>query len=332
MMKCIRAIYWLYLVGEVQLKLLKIMKFSNERYILTVKTIAIQSPGDMGHAVGKVLKENGFDVITCLSGRSERTTELAKAGGFRIVETVDDVVNEADLILSILVPSRAKELASEVSKAFIRTQATAYFVDCNAISPNSSKEICEIINSTGGTFIDGGIVGGAPTKGDTPRFYVSGPEAEVVTQLDQKGIIVKVVGSNVGQASGIKMCYAALTKGTNTLQVALLTAAHKMGLIEQLKEEFEFSQQGALNAMESGISRLPANSHRWIGEMEEISSTFQSLGITPYFHKGAADVYRMLNETPFASETPETIDSSRSTWETIAAAADIVNSPSVRSE
>ena len=154
----------------------------------------------------------------------------------------------------------------------------------------------------------------------------------MVAVLDGKGIIVKVVGPDVGQASGIKMCYAALTKGTHTLQVALLTAAQKMGLTEQLKEEFAFSQQGALAAMESGISRLPANAHRWIGEMEEISSTFASLGVTPHFHMGAADVYKLLNETPFAEETPETIDKNRSTWDTISVAADMVNSPYVRPE
>ena len=297
-----------------------------------VKTVAIQSPGDMGHAVGKVLGENGFDVITCLAGRSQRTKELAKEGNFRIVGTMDDLVNEADLILSILVPGRAKELVNEVAESLNRTGATTYFADCNAVSPDTAKEISKTINAAGGTFIDGGIIGTAPTKGDTPRFYVSGPDADVVAVLDGKGIIVKVVGPDIGQASGIKMCYAALTKGTHTLQVALLTAAQKMGLTEQLKEEFAFSQQGALAAMESGISRLPANAHRWIGEMEEISSTFASLGVTPHFHMGAADVYKLLNETPFAEETPETIDKNRSTWDTISVAADMVNSPYVRPE
>jgi len=297
-----------------------------------VKTVAIQSPGDMGHAVGKVLGKNGFDVITCLAGRSQRTKELAEEGNFRIVETMDDLVNEADLILSILVPGRAKELVNEVAESLNRTGATTYFADCNAVSPDTAKEISKTINAAGGTFIDGGIIGTAPTKGDTPRFYVSGPDADVVAVLDGKGIIVKVVGPDVGQASGIKMCYAALTKGTHTLQVALLTAAQKMGLTEQLKEEFAFSQQGALAAMESGISRLPANAHRWIGEMEEISSTFASLGVTPHFHMGAADVYKLLNETPFAEETPETIDKNRSTWDTISVAADMVNSPYVRPE
>ena len=82
--------------------------------------------------------------------------------------------------------------------------------------------------------------------------------------------------------------------------------------------------------MESGISRLPANAHRWIGEMEEISSTFEDLGVTPHFHKGAAEMYRLLNSTPFGSETPETIDQNRTAWETIRAAADLIDNPKSR--
>ena len=98
-----------------------------------------------------------------------------------------------------------------------------------------------------------------------------------------------------------------------------------MGLTDDLKKEFEFSQKEHLIAMETGISRLPANAHRWIGEMEEISSTFESLGITPDFHNGAADVYRMLVRTTFSEETPETIDKNRTTWETIEALVDLTN-------
>ncbi len=295
-----------------------------------VKTVAIMSPGDMGHSVGNVLGDNGFDVITCLEGRSSRTKELAEKGNFRVVDSMDQMVQEADLILSILVPSRAKDLAEEVSAAMKRSRGTSYFVDCNAISPKSAKELEVIINSAGGNFIDGGIIGTAPAKGDTPRFYVSGPDAQVVTELNGKGIIVKSVGNEIGQASGIKMCYAALTKGTNTLQVALLTAAEKMGLTEALREEFEFSQKAHLNSMEKGISRLPANAHRWIGEMEEISSTFEDLGVTPHFHKGAAEIYKLLNSTPFGNETPETIDQNRTVWETIRAAADLIENPQSR--
>ena len=236
------------------------------------------------------------------------------------------MVIQADLVLSIMVPSKAMSFVREISPHFESSKTPTYFADCNAVSPQSALAMAEVINQAGGKFIDGGIIGTAPTKGDTPRFYVSGPDASVGMELDGRGIIVKAIGNKVGEASGIKMCYAALTKGTNTLHVALLTAASRMGLTDDLRKEFEFSQKSHLAAMEKGISRLPANAHRWIGEMEEIAATFENLGVTPNFHKGAAEIYKMLNSTPFAKESPETIDKDRTTWDTIEAVSKIADS------
>ena len=135
--------------------------------------------------------------------------------------------------------------------------------------------------------------------------------------LDGKGIQVKLIGNEIGQASGIKMCYAALTKGTNTLQVALLILAEKMGLLDELVEEFSSSQSNVLNSMEKSIKRLPANAHRWIGEMQEIAATFEDFGMTSDFHKGAEKIYTLLNESQFGDETPETIDPDRTSFQTI---------------
>ena len=293
---------------------------------MMVNTVAIMSPGDMGHAVGQVLSESGIGVITCTDGRSQRTKNLAEMAGLRQVATLEDMVIQADLVLSIMVPSKAMSFVREISPHFESSKTPTYFADCNAVSPQSALAMAEVINQAGGKFIDGGIIGTAPTKGDTPRFYVSGPDASLVMELDGRGIIVKAIGNKVGQASGIKMCYAALTKGTNTLHVALLTAASRMGLTDDLRKEFEFSQKSHLAAMEKGISRLPANAHRWIGEMEEIAATFENLGVTPNFHKGAAEIYKMLNSTPFAKESPETIDKDRTTWDTIEAVSKIADS------
>ena len=140
-------------------------------------------------------------------------------------------------------------------------------------------------------------------------------------ELDGKGIVVKNLGNDIGRASGIKMCYAALTKGTSTLHVALLTVAESLGLSAELHDELAYSQKGALDSMKSGISKLPPNAHRWIGEMEEIAETFAAEGMTPDFHLGAAAIYRLLEQTPYALESPENIDPNRTLAETIAATA-----------
>ncbi len=284
---------------------------------MTLKTIAILSPGDMGHGVGKALSEHGYDVITCLAGRSQRTKDLAAAGGFRDTESLDEMVSQADLIMSILVPSEAVGVAEHVADALSATRLSRPFADCNAVSPQTARRMESVIDGAGGEYIDGGIIGGSPARGATPRIYTSGPGAGIMDELDGKGIAVRNLGPEIGRASGIKMCYASMTKGTSALRVAMLTTAQSLGLYDELVVELSFSQQGPLSAMESGVPGLPANAGRWIGEMEEIAATFDAAGVTPHFHQGAAEIFRLLASTPFADESPETIDRDRSLEETI---------------
>ncbi len=299
---------------------------------MSVHTVAILSPGDMGSGVGFALGQNDIDVITCLRGRSNRTRQLAADAHFRDIPTLGLLVEQADLILSILVPDQAVMVAQQVAAAMRSSGKHALYADCNAVSPQTTRKIESIITEAGGQYVDGGIIGGSPTRGTPPRFYVSGEHTDVVSELDGKGITVKPIGEEVGRASGIKMCYAALTKGTSTLQAALLSAAESMNLTDELIAEFEFSQPAALKQMSNGISRLPPNAHRWIGEMLEIASTFDNLGVTPSFHQGAAEMYRLLSRTPYASETPENADKSRSTRDTIRAVVDLLQPEIVADE
>lgn len=291
---------------------------------MTTDTIAVLMPGDMGHAVGKALADAGYDVVTCLSGRSERTRALAEAGGLRNLDSLDAVATEASLVLSILPPASAMGLARDMAAAMERSGARPVYVDCNAISPGTARDIANVIEAVGAPFIDAGIIGTKPGIGPGPRFYVSGADTAPMQALDGKGFQVLGLGPEPGRASAIKMCYAGLTKGTWTLHTAVLLAAEAQGLTAELLAEFEYSQGQALAQMEARVPRLPADSGRWIGEMEEIAKTFADAGVTPGFHEGAAEIFRLLSQTPFASETGETIDESRTLEETLREAAKLI--------
>ena len=283
---------------------------------MALGTIAILSPGSMGSAVGQVLRESGYDVVTNLDGRSERTRALAEEAGFRAVSGIDSIVEEADLVMSILVPSEAISVAREAAAAMKRTGASPAYADCNAVSPDTARELGGIIEAAGGRFIDAGIIGGPPGSGSPPRFYASGPHEAVIGELDGKGIIVPLLGGDVGRASAIKMCYASLTKGVSALQTAALVAAHRLGLSSELEEEMSSSQANVLAQMQSVIG-LPGKAFRWVGEMEEIAATFESVGVTGNFHHGAAEIFRMVADSPLGDERPETIDPNRTLQETV---------------
>ena len=289
---------------------------------MPLKTVAILSPGDMGHDVGRALSQHGLDVITCLKGRSDRTRSLSQQAGIRDVGSLDRMVSEADLILSILVPAEVEDAAREVAAALQRTGCDTYFADCNAVSPQTAGAIHEIITDAGGRFIDGSIIGEPPGRGIPPRLYVSGEHADVMAEIAGKEIDVRFIGDQVGQASAIKMCYGGLTKGTFALYFAALTAAEAMGLSDELRSEFTFSQPEAHSRMERHLPALPVKASRWIAEMQEIAATFQAAGVTPFLHRGAADIYETVSKTPFAQETPENRNKHRTLAETIAAVAE----------
>ena len=282
------------------------------------KTIAIVAPGDMGAGVGQALSRGGHDVVTCLAGRSEQTRIRAETSGFTNLTDLDDVVGEAALILSILPPALAIDLSTDVSAAMKRTGSRPVYMDCNAISPSNTQKISVIMETIGASYIDCGIIGVAPGKGPQPtRFYISGPDLSSADMLTVDGISVKTVGHEIGRASALKMLYSGLNKGRFSLFATVATAAQALDLLDPLGEELDFSQGETWNYMQGSLPRLPADSERWWPEMEQIAETFEAVGVTGEFHRGAAWMMRLMAMTPFASETRETFDSSRTMPETV---------------
>ena len=284
---------------------------------MPISTVAILSPGAMGHAVGQRLKEHELDVITCLAGRSERTRALAEKAGIQDVATMEELVEQADLIMSMTVSAAVPGLCRQVADVIRATGTDTLFAECNAISPQLTREMEPIITNAGGRFVDVSIIGGPPRPGYSPHFYVSGSQAPNFAEVGQFGLDVRLLDGEVGQASGIKMCYAAMTKGSWALYSQLLIAAELMGLTEPLLAEFQSGQSAVLERMTRTIPTVPPRARRWVSEMEEIRDTFDHLGLTPLLFQGVSDMYRFMGDTPLGEEFPESRDWERTFTETI---------------
>jgi 3-hydroxyisobutyrate dehydrogenase-like beta-hydroxyacid dehydrogenase len=295
---------------------------------MALRSVGILSPGDMGHSVSAVLQQHGLRVLTCLDGRSTRTRALAAEAGIEDVPTLDVLAHEAEMILCILVPAEATGVAERVAQAIRNTQADVLYVDCNAIAPQTVRAIGETIMAAGGRFADVGIIGSPPRQPGT-RFYASGPGAQEFAALNDFGLDVRVMDGEIGKASGLKMCYGALTKGLQALGTELLLAARLMGLEETLRAEQASSTPDVLAWLQRSVPTMPPKAYRWVGEMEEIAATFGHLGLTPQIFQGIADLYRFVAETPIGKESPESRDRSRGLDGVIAALAEEVNTAKV---
>ena len=282
------------------------------------------SAGDMGHAVGRVARDRGCRVLTCLAGRSTRTRALAAEAGIEDGGDLASVVGAADILLSILPPAEAPALARAVGGCTVSARERIY-VDCNAIAPATTLAIGRTVSAAGFAFVDGGIVGRPPVASPATRLYVSGPAAGRLAFLEDERLTVRDLGPEPGRASAVKMCYAALTKGSWTLFAALSTAAHRLGVAEALDREFSESQCAVRERQRAMLPRLPLDAGRWIGEMEEIAATLDAAGLPDGFHRAAAEMFRLLDGTPFAAESRQDWDRDRTPEQTVAAVSEAID-------
>ena len=285
---------------------------------MAIQTVGILSPGDMGQAIAGVLTQHGLMTVAALDNRSQRTRQLATEAKIEDVGSLNRLVSESDVLLSVLVPSSATEAAKQVGEAISNVGKNLLYVDCNAISPDKVRTIEEIIQASGGRFVDAAIIGPPPRVPNRTRIYASGVHAGELAQLRDSGLDIRVIGDEIGQASGLKMCYAALTKGLIAIGTELLIAAHRLNLEEALWDELSSSQKELVDWLTRSIPTMPPKAHRWVGEMEEIAATFSAVDLTELTFEGAAEVYRLVQETDLGKETPEERDRNRQLAEIIA--------------
>lgn len=291
---------------------------------MAVESVAILSPGDMGHAIGQLLRENELRVLTCLAGRSNRTRMLSEQAGIIDVPNLNDLVEQSDILMSLTVSEAVPGLCRDVADAVKATGADLLFAECNAIAPQLSMQMERVLTESEAAYVDASIIGPPPRDGSSPRVYVSGNDASKLEELRDYGLDVRNLGPQIGRASGIKMCYGAITKGTTALHAQLLLAAEKMGITKELMAEFSGSQPAMISHMEGWIPEMPATARRWVSEMEEIEATFRELGLTPDIFKGVADMYRMVGDTPLGDENPESLNVGRGPEETIRLLAEFI--------
>jgi len=278
---------------------------------LNIENVGLISPGDMGQALAIQIKAKGLNVYTALESRSERTRALAREAGLTDLGTIGRLVTECDVVLSVINPGGALELAREVADALRATGSHTLIVDCNAIAPDTVHEIAGVIERTGGRFLDAGIIGPPPRGKAKSTMYVSGPGAVALEQLGGPQLIVHVISDHIADASALKMCYGGLNKGTQALWLDVLVAAQRLGVDRILEQQLGQSQANLYEWALGQFPVLPPKAYRWAPEMLEISKTLATAGITPKMFQGAADIFLFVAATALGKETPETRDKAR---------------------
>src|SRR5689334_11829913 len=111
--------------------------------------VAVIGTGEMGSSVGQRLREKGARVITELNGRSEQSAQRAKNAGLEIINDDELLIEQSNLILSIVPPGVACAVADRFRGSLAKTAHKPTFVECNAIAPATVRRIEASLTETG---------------------------------------------------------------------------------------------------------------------------------------------------------------------------------------
>jgi 3-hydroxyisobutyrate dehydrogenase-like beta-hydroxyacid dehydrogenase len=263
--------------------------------------VGLLHPGEMGSAVGATLVAGGARVLWASAGRGAQSRERAAALGLEDVGTVAALTRQAATILSVAPPHAAVEVAREVAGLGFR----GVYVDANAIAPETTRELARLIQGGGGRFVDGGIIGPANRKPGAARIYLSGPGADGVKRLLDKGPVMPVVLEGpVGAASALKIAYGGWNKGSQALLMAIRAFAVAEGVDEALLAEWTLSQPDVPARAERAVNDNARKAWRFVGEMGEDARALAQAGLPAGFHEAAGDVYERLAAYKDAATPP----------------------------
>ncbi|RAK95839.1 6-phosphogluconate dehydrogenase C-terminal domain-like protein [Aspergillus ibericus CBS 121593] len=284
------------------------------------EAIGILSIGEMGLGIAQLLIAHNYRVLTYASDRSEATQRRAWKAGIELRASLQDLVDQSDCLLSIVPPRDALDTARRIVEASsarpLVRDTPLWIVDLNAVSPQTAREIAAIIDAAGShlRFIDGGIVGGPPrpvssetVSADKPAWHcpsliVSGPVKLPDEELSRT-LNMKHLSEEIGVATGLKMCFASLTKGFTSLAIQSFTTAHALGVLPHLQGLLEEYNPATLRLAEKGLVGMPPKAYRWVREMREIGDTMRDDGgFESDLFYAVAQVYQTVADDPILGQ------------------------------
>ncbi len=262
--------------------------------------IGILHPGEMGISIAASALNSGNQVYWASENRSETTRKRAEQYHLVELNSLAKLLDTSEVIVSVCPPHAAEEVATQVAAGGFK----GTYLDSNANSPERTKRIGDRLEASGIRFVDGSIIGPPAWKPGDTWLYLSGDEADIIASLFSNGPLeTRVIGTEIGKASALKMCYAAYSKGTTALLSAILAAAETMQVRDELYQHWEMDEAGFAEQVNRRVTRVTAKAWRFEGEMREIAATFAAAGLPDEFHRAAAEIYHRMADFKDA-ETP----------------------------
>ncbi|MDP3623108.1 MAG: DUF1932 domain-containing protein, partial [Methanobacteriaceae archaeon] len=163
-------------------------------------------------------------------------------------------------------PSTAVEVARDIGK-----YSRGIYVDINNISPATVREALGQVENK--KTVDAAIIGSVKRNGSNVQIIACGDSAQDFAFLNDYGLNIKIMGTEIGNCSQIKMLRSSYTKGVSALLWETISAAYKMGIDEEVMEIIgETEGQQFKNSVNSRLISSFKHAKRRYEEMDEVKN------------------------------------------------------------
>jgi 3-hydroxyisobutyrate dehydrogenase-like beta-hydroxyacid dehydrogenase len=254
--------------------------------------VAVLGLGEAGGTIAAGLAAEGCAV------RGWDPDGARMAEGVRRSSTPTEAVAGADLVLSLATAAHALEAATSVESAL---RPGRLYADLNTTSPALKRELAAAVAPAGAAFADVALLGSVPAQGVSTPALASGEGAAQFAQLLRPlGMPVEVVGSEPGEAAGLKLIRSVFMKGLAAAVLESVAAARRRGAEDWLRREIaDVIGEPLLDRLLSGSV---AHAERRQDEMEAAAAYLDELGVEPLVAQAAATRLRRLAQEGFDPE------------------------------
>lgn len=265
--------------------------------------IGILYPGEMGASFGRLLREAGYPVVTAVRGRSLRTARLCHDAGLAVADSLGEVIDASQLLISLVSPAAAIAVAKDVAAHKDSGDRRLLYLDANSVSPNTVAEISKVLQAASIDLVDGAIFGLASRLESAGTLYLSGNRSAELFDLLHPVLRVKQVGNTPGRASALKMIVSALPKGLSAFFLEAMLLARSLGLSREAMDACNEIYPGIMEIMSRMLPTYPQHAARRSEELREVEETMLSNGVNPRVVSGARELTSDLAMLDWAGET-----------------------------
>lgn len=231
-----------------------------------------------------------FDLLPERSGTVSDAAALAGARAALSLVTADQALAAAQ--------SAARHLPADMM-----------FFDMNSVAPDTKRAAAHAMDEAGGRYVDVAVMAPVLPARTAVPLLLSGPHAaagaDFLTAIGFKA--VRVVGSEVGRASSIKMIRSVMVKGIEALSAECVLAADAAGVLDEVLASLDASPAPAGWAVRAdyNLERMIEHGLRRAAEMEEVVKTLDALGTGAAMTRGTVLRQRAIGARALAA--PDTL-------------------------